>query len=141
MWQVQGLRRPSNEETRPQALFGQLDRLLLSNKPSRCSNQWVKGAQDGKEKSERQLTYQVTLLSHKVGIFWCRELQRAVATFGIFYSCKVVYLWLADVEGSLMGFKYVGENKMINFNKYCSLLDQLKAALNKKLPELVIENA
>ena len=26
---------------------------------------------------------------------------------------------------------------MINSNKYCSLLDQLKAALNEKLPELV----
>ena len=29
------------------------------------------------------------------------------------------------------------ENEMINFNKYCSQLDQLKAALDKKHPELI----
>ena len=34
-------------------------------------------------------------------------------------------------------YKLLLENQRINSNKYCSQLDQLKAALNKKCPELV----
>ena len=34
-------------------------------------------------------------------------------------------------------YELLPENQTINSNKYCSQLDQLKAALNKKHPELV----
>ena len=34
-------------------------------------------------------------------------------------------------------FELLSENQMINFNKHCSQIDQLKAALDEKHPELV----
>ena len=41
-----------------------------------------------------------------------------------------------DWKGDLY-YELLPENQTINFNKYCSQLDQLKAALDKKCPELV----
>ena len=37
----------------------------------------------------------------------------------------------------LLYYELLPENQTINFNKYCSQLDQLKAALDEKRPELV----
>ena len=37
----------------------------------------------------------------------------------------------------VLHYELLLENQMINYNKYCSQLDQLKAALHKKCPELV----
>ena len=41
-----------------------------------------------------------------------------------------------DWKGVLY-YELLPENQTINSNKYCSQLDQLKAALNEKRPELV----
>ena len=41
-----------------------------------------------------------------------------------------------DWKGVLF-YELLPENQMINSNKYCSQLDQLKATLNEKCPELV----
>ena len=49
---------------------------------------------------------------------------------------KVMLCIWWDWKGVLY-YKLLPENKMINFNKYCSQLDQLKAALHEKRPELV----
>ena len=48
---------------------------------------------------------------------------------------KVMCIWW-DQKGVLY-YELLPENQMINSNKYCSQLDQLKAALNEKCPELV----
>ena len=47
----------------------------------------------------------------------------------------MLYIWW-DWEGVLY-YELLPENKTINSNKYCSQLDQLKAALDEKHPELV----
>ena len=46
-----------------------------------------------------------------------------------------VCIWW-DWKGVLY-YELLPENQMINSNKYCSQLDQLKAALDEKCPELV----
>ena len=48
---------------------------------------------------------------------------------------KVMYIWW-DWKGVLY-YELLLENQTINSNKYCSQLDQLKAALDEKHPELV----
>ena len=48
---------------------------------------------------------------------------------------KVMCIWW-DWKGVLY-YKLLPENQTINSNKYCSQLDQLKAALDEKHPELV----
>ena len=48
---------------------------------------------------------------------------------------KVMCIWW-DWKGVLY-YELLPENQTINSNKYCSQLDQLKAALDKKRPELV----
>ena len=47
----------------------------------------------------------------------------------------MLYMWW-DWKGVLY-YELLLENQTINSNKYCSQLDQLKAALNEKHPELV----
>ena len=47
----------------------------------------------------------------------------------------MLYIWW-DWKGVLY-YKLLPENQRINSNKYCSQLDQLKAALDEKHPELV----
>ena len=47
----------------------------------------------------------------------------------------MLYIWW-DWEGVLY-YELLPENQTINSNKYCSQLDQLKAALDEKRPELV----
>ena len=49
---------------------------------------------------------------------------------------KVMLCIWWDWNGVLY-YELLQENQTINYNKYCSQLDQLKAALNKKSPELV----
>ena len=49
---------------------------------------------------------------------------------------KVIWCIWWDWKGALY-YKPLPENWMINSNKYCSQLDQLKAALNEKSPESV----
>ena len=49
---------------------------------------------------------------------------------------KVMLCIWWDWKGVLY-YELLPENQTINSNKYCSQLDQLKAALNKKRPELV----
>ena len=46
----------------------------------------------------------------------------------------VLYIWW-DWKGVLY-YELLQENRMIKSNKYCSQLDQLKAALAEKCPEL-----
>ena len=53
---------------------------------------------------------------------------------------KVMLCIWWDWKGVLY-YELLLENETINSNKYCSQLDQLKAALNEKPPELVKENA
>ena len=48
---------------------------------------------------------------------------------------KVMYIWW-DWKG-VVYYELLLENQMINFDKYCPQLDQLKAALDEKHPELV----
>ena len=48
---------------------------------------------------------------------------------------KVMHIWW-DCKGVLY-YEFLPENQMIDTKKYCSQLDQLKAALNEKHPELV----
>uniref|UniRef100_A0A8C6B8K2 Histone-lysine N-methyltransferase SETMAR n=1 Tax=Monodon monoceros TaxID=40151 RepID=A0A8C6B8K2_MONMO len=50
---------------------------------------------------------------------------------------KVMLCIWWDWKGVLYYTELLLENKMINSNKYCSQLDQLKAALDEKRPELV----
>ena len=47
----------------------------------------------------------------------------------------MLFVWW-DWKGVLY-YELLPENQTINSNKYCSQLDQLKAALNKKRPEVV----
>ena len=49
---------------------------------------------------------------------------------------KVMLCVWWDWKGVLY-YELLPENQMINSNKYCSQLDQLKVALDEKLPELV----
>ena len=49
---------------------------------------------------------------------------------------KVMLCIWWDWKGVLY-YELLPENQMINSNKYCSQLDQLKAALDEKHPELV----
>ena len=49
---------------------------------------------------------------------------------------KVMLCIWWDWKGVLY-YELLPENQMVNSNKYCSQLDQLKAALNEKHPELV----
>ena len=48
---------------------------------------------------------------------------------------KVMCIWWA--WKGVLYYELLPENQMINSNKYCSQIDQLKAAPNKKCPELV----
>ena len=45
-------------------------------------------------------------------------------------------MYMEGLEGSPQ-YELLPENQIINSNKYCSQLDQLKSALDEKLPELV----
>ena len=47
----------------------------------------------------------------------------------------MLYIW-RNWKGALY-YEFLPENQMINSNKYCSQLDQLKVALKEKHPELV----
>ena len=47
---------------------------------------------------------------------------------------KEGYVHIVELEGN---YELLPENQTINSNKYCSQLDQLKAALDEKRPELV----
>ena len=47
----------------------------------------------------------------------------------------MLYIWW-DWKG-VVYYELLPENQTINYNKYCSQLDQLKAALDEKCPELV----
>ena len=51
------------------------------------------------------------------------------------HTKKVMCIWW-DWKGVLY-YEFLPESQTINSNKYCSQLDQLKAALNKKHPDLV----
>ena len=44
---------------------------------------------------------------------------------------------MVGLEGSVLYYEILPENQTINSNRYCSQLDQLKAALDEKHPELV----
>ena len=62
------------------------------------------------------------------------ELPPATPKAGL-HPKKVMCIWW-DWKGVLY-YELLPENQTINSNKYCSQLDQLKAALDKKRPELV----
>ena len=46
-------------------------------------------------------------------------------------------MFMVGLEGSSVLYELLPENQVIHSNKYCSQLDQLKAALGKMSPELV----
>ena len=49
-------------------------------------------------------------------------------------------VFMVGLEGSPLLYELLPENQVINSNKYCSQLDQLKATLDKKHPELNIKS-
>ena len=62
-----------------------------------------------KEKSERQFTYPGDLTQPQGRDFLVQRAPKGSSHLGSFIAAGLFYLWLADVEGSLMGFKYVGK--------------------------------
>ena len=49
-------------------------------------------------------------------------------------------MFMVGLGGSSVLYELLPENQVIHSNKYCSQLDQLKASLDKKHPELNIKS-
>ena len=71
---------------------------------------------------------------------WGKQNEQPTTTPKTGFHLKKVRLCIGWDWKDVLSYELLLESQMINSNKYCSQLDQMRAALNEKHPELVNKN-